>query len=232
MRDMPLLVDEFLGDRGRFAVDAPVAGRWKWLLVFSVVFGAFYGAVMGSFGLCATGEARLLAYTATVAAKVPMLLLVTFVLCLPSFFVLNTIFGLRHDFSEAVRAVLGALACVAIVLAALAPVTLFFYWCTDYYDAAILFNGLMFAVACLASRRVVGRYYTPLIRRSVRHRAMMRLWFVLYVFVAIQMAWTLRPFIGDPNPEVPIVFFRSGEIDNAYLEVIRLMRQVMRMWFD
>ena len=44
------------------------------------------------------------------------------------------------------------------------------------------------------------------------------------------MAWTLRPFIGDPNPAVPIVFLRSGEIDNAYLEVVRLMQQVLRAW--
>ena len=36
--------------------------------------------------------------------------------------------------------------------------------------------------------------------------------------------------IGDPNPNVPIVFLRSAEIENAYLEVLRLMGQVMRMW--
>lgn len=54
--------------------------------------------------------------------------------------------------------------------------------------------------------------------------------FLLYIFVAIQMAWTLRPFVGDPNPEVPIVFLRSGEIDNAYLEVFRLIGQVWRAW--
>jgi hypothetical protein len=60
---------------------------------------------------------------------------------------------------------------------------------------------------------------------------MLLLWLGLYTFVAIQMAWTLRPFIGDPNPQVPIVLMRSGEIDNAYLEIVRLMRQVIRMWF-
>jgi hypothetical protein len=231
MRDFLLLVDEFLRGEARFAVDALAGGRVKWLLLFSLLFGGFYGAVMGSFGLCARGDARLFAYTAIVAVKVPALLLVTFALSLPSFFVLNAIFGLREDFAEALRAVTATLACVAMVLAALASVTLFFYFCTDYYDAAILFNGLMFAVASLASAHVTRRYYGPLIRRSPKHRTMMVLWLVLYVFVAIQMAWTLRPFIGDPNPTVPIVLMRSGEIDNAYLEIGRLMHQVMRTWF-
>lgn len=231
MRNFFLLVDEFLRGRQRFAVDAPVAGRVRWLLAFTLVFGALYGAVMGAFGLFATGAPRLFAYVGMAAVKVPILLLLTFALCLPSFFIINTIFGLRSDFAEALRAVTGTLACVGLVLASLAPVTAFFYCCSDYYDAAILFNGLMFAVACAASLRVVGRYYGPLIRRSKRHRTMMWFWFVLYIFVAIQMAWTLRPFIGDPNPDVPIVFIRSGELDNAYIEIVRLMRQVLRMWF-
>ena len=80
------------------------------------------------------------------------------------------------------------------------------------------------------SRKIVRRYYGPLVRRSERHRAMMILWLLLYSFVAIQMAWTLRPFIGDPNPEIPIVFLRSSDLDNAYLEVLRLMRQVWWTW--
>jgi hypothetical protein len=231
MREFFPLADEFLRGQGRFAVDAPAVGRLKWLILFTFLFGACYGAVMGSFGVCAFGHPRLFAYTLIGALKVPLLLLVTFLLSLPSFFVLNAIFGLRDDFGESLRAVTGMLACLATVLAALAPITLFFYCSCDYYDAAILFNGLMFSIAALASSHVARRYYGPLIRRSPRHKTMLLLWLGLYTFVAIQMAWTLRPFIGDPNPQVPIVLMRSGEIDNAYLEIVRLMRQVIRMWF-
>lgn len=224
------LADEFLRGRGRFAVSAPATGRIAALLMLTLVFGALYGAVMGSFGFCVSGQPRLLAYTAMVAFKVPMLLLITFALCLPSFYVINAVLGLHADFPQALRAVAATLACLALVLASLAPVTVFFYFCTGFYDAAILFNGLMFAVASFTSIIVVRRYYGPLMRANPRHRGMMAIWFALYIFVAVQMAWTLRPFIGDPNPAVPIVFFRSGQIDNAYLEVIRLMRQVLRAW--
>ena len=221
-------VDHFLRGRAAFAPDAPASGRAVQLLAFTLLFSALYGVMMGSFGLFASGQPRLAAYCAIVAVKTPMLLLTTFVLCLPSFFVLNALAGLRDDFAEALRAVLGSLACLAVVLAAFGPVTLFLYLCTSYYDAAILLNGLVFAIAAVASLKVSRRYYGPLIRRSPRHRAMMLFWFGIYIFVAIQMAWTLRPFIGDPNPEVPVVFLRSTEFDNAYVEVFRILAQAAR----
>ena len=41
---------------------------------------------------------------------------------------------------------------------------------------------------------------------------------VLYVFVAIQLAWVLRPFIGSPN--VPTRFFREDAWSNAYVVVL------------
>ena len=145
-----------------------------------------------------------------------------------SFFVINSLFVLRRDLAQALSAVLGMLAALSIMLAALAPVTAFFYVNVAYYDAAILFNGLMFGLAVLASVTVVSRYYAPLIARNRRHLAMMALWFALYIFVAVQMAWTLRPFIGDPNPEIPVAILRSHEIDNAYTEVFRLIGQVVR----
>jgi hypothetical protein len=223
------LTDQFLRGRGAFDPSAPAAGRAATLLGMTLLFSAFYGALMGSFGLCASGEGRLAAYCGIVAVKTPMLLLVTFILCLPSFFVLNAVAGLRDDFAEALRAVLGSIACLAIVLAAFGPVTLFFYLCTGYYDAAILLNGAVFAIAAVASLKVSRRYYGPLIRRSPRHRTLMRVWFGVYIFVAIQMAWTLRPFIGDPNPETPVVFLRSTQFDNAYVEVVRIIGQAWRM---
>ena len=41
---------------------------------------------------------------------------------------------------------------------------------------------------------------------------------MLYVFVAVQLAWVLRPFVGSPN--VPTRFFRENAWSNAYGVVI------------
>jgi len=82
----------------------------------------------------------------------------------------------------------------------------------------------MFGVATAAARIVVRRYCAPLIRRSARHRQLLRFWFVLYAFVAIQMGWVLRPFIG--NPDLPVTFFRTEAWGNAYVVLAHLIARV------
>jgi di/tricarboxylate transporter len=53
------------------------------------------------------------------------------------------------------------------------------------------------------------------------HRWMLRVWLSAYVFVAIQLGWLLRPFIGDP--ELPVQFVRPDAWDNAYVIVAKLV---------
>ncbi len=223
MRDFFRLADEFLRGTGRFAADAPVAGRLRWLALFVVVFGFLYGAVMSSLTGFEAGRYHQMLY---VGIKAPILLLVTFLLCLPSFFVINTVAGLRADFGQALRAVIATQACLTLVLASLAPVTAFFYCCAVNYDMAVLFNGVVFAVGSIMAQVVVKRYYGPLIRRAPMHRVMLYVWFFLYIFVGIQMGWVLRPFIGDPK--VPVVFFRQEAWGNPYVVIFSLFGQVFR----
>jgi hypothetical protein len=206
--------DDFLRGKGIFAVDAPLMGRLRWLLVFLLTCGVFYGAVMGTYSGLKVGRWHQLLYS---GVKVPLLLLATFLLCLPSFFVVNMLAGLRDDFGQVLRALVATQSCVTVVLAALAPITAFWYVsCTDY-GLILLFNMVMFGIATFAAQIVVRRYYRPLIRREPRHRHLLWAWFVLYAFVGVQMGWVLRPFIG--NPETPVAFFRAEAWGNAYVVV-------------
>jgi hypothetical protein len=189
-------------------------GAWG----LGIVCGMAYGAVMGSYG-----ERGLQAVYS--AVKVPLLLAATVGLSLPSFFVLNSLRGLRSDFGAAVRAVVVSQAAVTVVLLSLAPVTAFWYVSSTDYRTAILFNALMFGVASIAAQLPLRRAYRPLIERDPRHRVMVRVWLVLYAFVGIQMGWVLRPFIGDPVQRVQ--FFRSGAWDNAYEVVARMAWEVL-----
>jgi len=207
--------------RGVPADTRPLVRR-RTLLALLVSCGAIYGAVMGSYGGFAGDRALQVLIS---ASKVPLLLLATFALALPSFFVLNTLLGVRGDFDAVVRALVGAQAALTIVLAALAPYTVFWYVSFTGYQPAILFNGVMFAVASLAGQWQLRRAYRPLIARNRRHRVLLRSWLVLYVFVGIQMAWVLRPFIGDPGS--PAQFFRAGAWGNAYVVVARLVWDVL-----
>ena len=126
----------------------------------------------------------------------------------------------RRDFADALRAVVASQLALAIILMALAPLTLFWYASSDDYPSAILFNGLMLAVASLGAQVVLRRLYRPLIARDRRHAWTLRSWVFIYAFVGIQLGWTLRPFLGARGE--PVRFFRGGEMENAYVIVARM----------
>ena len=130
------------------------------LLTFVLAFGLLYGGAMGSFGGLARGRALSLLYS---GLKVPLLLLATFCLSLPSFWVLNALAGLSADFGRIVRALVATQAGLTIVLASLAPFTLVWYASFADYHNAILFNAAMFAIASVSAQRLLRRYYKPLI---------------------------------------------------------------------
>lgn len=183
-------------------------------------FAFFYGAMMGTFRLLA-GQEEWLKQILFSALKVPILLSGSFLVGLPSFFVLSTLLGLRKDFGQSLRAIVAAQAGLAIVLAALAPLTLLFYASSANYGNALLFNGVMFAVASLAAQYLLRGYYRPLIARNPRHRKLLVSWGCIYVAVAIQLAWLLRPFVGAPG--APVEFLRPEAWDNAYVVVVRMV---------
>jgi hypothetical protein len=198
----------------------------RMLLATILICGLLYGTVMGSFsGLSPERYLQVLVS----AGKVPLLLVITFVVCLPSFFVINTLIGLRDDFPRVLRALVATQAALTIILAALAPVTALWYASSADYRLAILFNALMFGVASAAAQRVLRRLYQPLIRRNRRHRQMIWIWLVLFAFVGIETGWVLRPFIGDP--QVPVQFFRHEAWGNAYEVLARMIWEVLsRTW--
>jgi hypothetical protein len=183
---------------------------WRRLALFVAFCGALYGGVMG------LSDARLLQalYSAT---KVPLLLLAATLVCLPNFYVVNTLLGLRDDFGAACRAVFAAQASLAVALAAFAPLTLTAYASSGDYDFAIVFNGVAFAVGTVAGQITMQRHYRALVASNPRHRIARFAWAVLYVFVAIQLAWVLRPFVGSPGARTE--FFRKDAWSNAYVVV-------------
>ena len=202
--------------------DAPLA-PWTHLVGYVVLGGAFYGAVLATHGGLGGDRPLQVLYT---AIKVPLLILGTFALTLPGFFVLNSLVGLRDDFGAAAYGLLATQASVAVVLVALAPYTLFAYANAVDYHAASFFNSFMFTVASFAGQMLLRRHYRPLIARNPRHRWMVGLWLFLYAFVGIQMCWVLRPFLGWQD--MPVTFFRQEPWGNAYLI---LLQKYWRLFF-
>jgi hypothetical protein len=214
-------IDDILRSR-RLVQSRPARSALRWMIGCIVVFGMTYGAVMGAFGGVRGERCWQVLYA---ALKVPLLLLGTSLIAWPSFFVLNTLVGLRRDFARATTALMAAQAGLAIVLASLAPLTVVWYACSSNYGDALRFNGMMFAVASLAGQWLLSDHYCLLIERDARHRWMFWTWLAIYIFVAIQMAWVFRPFVGDPS--APVEFFRREKWGNAYLVVAKLIYEMV-----
>lgn len=215
-------IEDLLRGRGSFDPALPSIPLQHLVLLFTG-FGFAYGLVMGSYA----GRPVQMLFS---GLKVPMLLGIATLICLLNFFVVNSLLGLRDDFGMALRAVLTAQAAVAVSLAAFMPVTAFFYASLpdtrDSYPTAIAANGFIFLVASLGGQLALNRAYRALIVRNPRHRYGRLAWLGLYIFVAIQLAWTLRPFIGDPDK--PTGFLRQGAWGNAYVEIARLLQTLFR----
>ena len=207
-----------LAARGRYAVGAE---RWPWLRLcgYAAPGGMVFGAAMGSFSL----RAEQMLYS---ALKVPLFLAVVTGVCLPSLFALHLALGLRHSFAASVRAIAAAQATLAATLAALAPMCLLVYASSASYRLAVVVDGGFFAVASLAGQATLWRHDRHLWGTDARHLLLRAAWGALYVFVGIQAAWVLRPFVGDPGQ--PPTFLRAELWTNAYVVVARTVAELLR----
>lgn len=183
---------------------------------------AAYGLAMGSFAM---DEPSRLLQSVFSAIKTPILLLFATCLCMPSYFVVNTLLGLRDDFGEAISAIVAGQSAMAVVLASFAPIAVFWNFSTRAYQSTIVFHGVVFALASVAAQIVLRRRYAFLIERNRRHRWTLRFWLAMYWLVTIQSAWSLRPFIGTPG--TPVRLFREDAFTNAFEAVGRIVMDTL-----
>ena len=202
-------VDDLLRGEGMHAASHERL-PWGALGLLVLVPALLYGCVMGSYG----DRALQAAYS---ACKMPLLIVGATLVCLPSFYVINVLLELRDDWNAACRGILAAQATMTVTLAALAPLTLLLYASSDHYELCLVGNGVAFAIGTAAGQVTMARHYRPLIARDGRHRRARAAWIVLYVFVAIQMAWVLRPFLGATG--LATTFLREDAWTNAYVAV-------------
>jgi len=173
------------------------------MFLYSSLFLATFGAVIGS-------EHSVWQALAS-SVKLPLLFLITLLVCLPTLYFFNTIFQASLSLSQNLALLLSAVTMTAIVLLASAPVTLFFLMTTSQYQFYKLLNVAIFAIAGWIGMRQLSQGMLMLTaheRRGARIRGrILQVWILLYAFVGSQLAWTLRPFFGAPG--LPFELFRG-----------------------
>jgi hypothetical protein len=202
-------------------------------LVIALAMAAIYGAVMGATNLLQASAmetgGKLLMVLAS-AIKVPALFLLTLVIVLPPVYVANTLVGPRLGFPRVLTVLLASVALTAAVLASTATVAFFFALTSRSYHFIKLLHVVFFVYAGIVGLRFFQkciRAVTPLPMRGKLKRLFLGT-LVLYVFVGTQLAWVLRPFVGDPGMEFQVFRPRKG---NFYESVWHSTRRVLEQQF-
>jgi len=181
-----------------------LSGYLACLAFTTILFSAAYGAILGLFQ---PGVQTLYS-----AAKLPIVVLGTALLCTPTFYVFNAILGSRFTFRQTVVAVLFLAASAALVLVAFAPIAWFFTVSTKGEGFLVLLHVSVFLIAAWYGMRFLStaRKYLGYLdaTQTPIHGAFLVVWFGIVILVALQMAWYFRPLLA-PGPEGPV--FHTGQ---------------------
>ena len=186
------------------------------LLFYSSLFLALYGAIIGS----SHGGLQILSS----ALKLPALYLLTLLICLPTLYFFDVIFGSKSSFNQYVTLLFASMSMISVMLFGFAPVTLFFRLSMNDYEFFLLLNIIVLGLTGFIGIKFFHKAMKSLINQEAelsknRHK-LIRAWLLLYGFVGSQLGWTLRPFFGTHGQ--PFALFREIE-SNFYVEVLRLI---------
>ncbi|MBI3099140.1 MAG: hypothetical protein HYY93_12995 [Planctomycetes bacterium] len=190
------IVEAILKARGAVIREAAVPGRIHdhvvSLLLIVVAFGALYGATIGMFG----GGLQ----AAFAAVKVPIILLGTTFLCLPTFYVFNSLLGSKLTFGQTTMVLMLQTTAISIMLIGFTSVSWFFTVSAggpvfmSFFHLGVFFIGLCFGVRLLdLARRYLDRLGG---QDSAARGTFFVLWVLLFLVVGLQMAYHFRPLIG------------------------------------
>jgi hypothetical protein len=198
MNDLAV-IETILRNRFHFFIEIrdglQLQAKMRAMLLSSIIFLALYGAVLGS--------THSLWQALSSAAKLPILFLATLVVCSPTLYFFNVLFGSNQSLTQNVALILTAITVTAVLLLSFTPIVLFFLLTTSGYQFFKLLNvgicalsgsmGVLFLSQGMRIVAFAGK------EGAKPRRSVVWLWIILYAFVGSQMAWTLRPFIGAPS---------------------------------
>lgn len=208
LRDRRQFLDEV---RNRVKLESKMAS----LLVASSLLLAVYGAIIGSYG----GGLQIVSS----AIKLPALYLLTLLICMPTLFFFDILFGSKLDFKQYVTMALASVAVISVLLFSFAPVVLFSLISVEGYNFFLLLNVLVMAITGgvgvrLFYKGMVDMAGPEAFEQKLRRR-LLQGWVILYGLVGSQLGWTLRPFVG--NEGEPFQIFRPEIDGNFYAQVVR-----------
>ncbi|MCO5183582.1 MAG: actin-binding WH2 domain-containing protein [Anaerolineae bacterium] len=223
-RDLAI-IETILRDRrvffGEIRDGIGLGEKMRAMLISSAVFLALYGAVMGS--------SHSLWQTLSSAFKLPLLFLATLLICAPTLYFFNVLFGSNQSLTQNIALILTAITVTAVLLLAMAPITLFFLLTTSQYQFFKLLNVGVFIIAGVSGVVFLAQGMRIVtsnddVEGARARRWVLWLWMIVYAFVGSQLAWTIRPFVGAPSIEFELFRQLGG---NFYTNIFASLGEVL-----
>ncbi|MEO1387309.1 MAG: actin-binding WH2 domain-containing protein [Cyanobacteria bacterium J06634_6] len=206
LRDRKTFLDEV---RSETKLDRKISS----LLIASSSFFAVYGGIVGAYD----GGWQMLSS----AIKLPALYLITLIICVPTLYFFDILFGSKLNFKQYVTMALTSVAVISVLLFSFAPVVLFFLISIRDYNFFLLLNVVVMALTGCVGVRLFYKGMVDMagpdgFEQNLRLK-LLQGWVVLYGLVGSQLGWTLRPFVGADSTQFQI--FRP-EIDGTFYSTV------------
>lgn len=186
------------------------------------VMGAAYGFCMGAYNILQVENVEW-RFSLVSAVKVPILLLLTSVLCFPALYVFGIAAGAKIRPGLLWACLMAALLVMCILQVALMPVVLFFLSTVGKYAMVKFIHLLVWMISGFVALRFFGRLVGKVDTSLAKNGQLMFFWMLTFGLVGAQMGWMLRPFIGDPDDRWQIFRNFGG---NILLDVVRMLKRL------
>lgn len=191
------------------------------LVIFVLAF--FYGVVMGSYN--SFFQAMVTGF------KVPLLLILALFICFPAFYVIQYMLGSKMNLLQMVNTILSGFVVFTTIMASFAPIIIFFMITgNNYAFLKLLHVGIFVFSGIFGMHTILEALKFSCEKKNVYPKIginIFKIWIIIFAFVGMQLAWNLRPFLGDKN--MPTEVFRNRE-GNFYLAVFQSIGDVLGVY--
>jgi len=183
-------------------------------------FAFLYGVIMGSY------NGVLQAVVA--GGKVAVMFSAAILICFPAFFIIQYILGSRLGLRQMITIILSGFVLATAIMVSFAPIVIIFLLTgANYYFMQLLHVVIFLLGGIFGMVTVVDALKFSCEKKSIYPHTgvvVFRFWVVILAFVGIQIAWNLRPFMGDRGE--PFQLFRHYE-GNFYTALIYSVKQLV-----
>jgi len=143
-------------------------------------------------------------------------------ICFPAFYVIQYMLGSKLSLTQMINTILSGFVVLTTIMASFAPIVVFFMITgNNYAFLKLLHVGIFIFSSIFGMFTIIDALKFSCEKKSVYPKIginIFKFWVIIFAFVGMQLAWNLRPFVGDRN--LPMEIFREKE-GNLYLAVFQ-----------